>query len=91
VATTISGMDSVAVLEQNLRVARGFTPMTPAEMDALRQRCAPFAADGRFEPYKASLKFDNPLTRLPHGFPIDDQQKEVKYMVDKGYGTWVPI
>ncbi|HWF20222.1 MAG TPA: aldo/keto reductase [Verrucomicrobiae bacterium] len=51
VATTISGMDSLKVLEQNLRVARGFKPMTPEEMDALRQRCAPMAADGRFEPY----------------------------------------
>ncbi|HWF20290.1 MAG TPA: aldo/keto reductase, partial [Verrucomicrobiae bacterium] len=91
VATTISGMDSLKVLEQNLRVARGFKPMTPEEMDTLRQRCAPMAADGRFEPYKASLKFDNPLTRLPHGFPIDDQQKEVKAMAEKGYGTWVPI
>ncbi len=88
VATTISGMDSLAVLEQNLRVARGFTPMTPQEMDALRQRCAATAADGRFEPYKASLKFDNPLTRLPHGFPPDHDEKEVKAMTEQGYGTW---
>lgn len=88
VATTISGIDSIAVLEQNLRVARGFKPMSAEEMDALRQRCAALAADGRFEPYKASLKFDNPMTRLPHGFPIDDQQKEVKRMTKKGTGTW---
>src|SRR6266566_3691911 len=36
VATTISGMDSLDVLRRNLRVARGFTPMTAAEMQALR-------------------------------------------------------
>jgi hypothetical protein len=29
VATTISGIDSLAVLRQNLAIARGFTPMSP--------------------------------------------------------------
>src|SRR5437868_11447035 len=32
VATTITGIDSFEVLKQNLRVARGFKPMTAAEM-----------------------------------------------------------
>ncbi|MDB6125863.1 MAG: aldo/keto reductase [Pedosphaera sp.] len=91
VATTICGMDSLKVLEQNLRVARGFKPMTEREMEALRARCAPVAADGRFEPYKVSLRFDNPLTRLPHGFPLDQDQKEVKAMLQKGTGTWETV
>ena len=91
VAVTISGMDSVKVLHQNLEVARGFKPFTPAEMDALRQKCAATAADGRFEVYKGSLRFDNPMTRLPHGFPIDQAQKEVKTMLKKGSGTWVTV
>ncbi len=77
VATTISGMDSLDVLHQNLRVARGFTPMTAAEMAELRARCAPTAADGRYEPYKVTIKFDNPETRRPHGFPNDPMSKEV--------------
>jgi hypothetical protein len=88
VATTISGMDSMKVLEQNLGVARRFTPMSETEMQALRERCAALAADGRFEPYKVSLKFDNPMTRLPHGFPLDKGEKEVKTMLEKGNGTW---
>jgi len=91
VATTITGVDSLKVLEQNVRVARGFEPMTESEMEALRARCAPMAADGRFEPYKASLRFDNPMTRLPHGFPLDQDQKEVKAMLQKGNGTWEPV
>jgi hypothetical protein len=91
VAVTISGMDSLKVLHQNLDVARGFKPFTPAEMDALRQKCAATAADGRFEVYKGSLRFDNPMTRLPHGFPIDQAQKEVKTMFKKGSGTWVTV
>src|SRR5882672_1461522 len=88
VAVTICGMDSLDVLRQNLRIARGFTPMTDGEMDALRARCAPTAADGRYEPYKVSLLYDNPVTRLPHGFPIDPTQREVKEMLAKGTGTW---
>jgi predicted aldo/keto reductase-like oxidoreductase len=78
VAVTISGMDSLDVLRQNVKVARGFKPLDEGQMQALRDRAARYAADGRFEPYKVSLKFDNPQARLPHGFPIDPTQKEVK-------------
>ncbi len=86
VATTISGIDSLDVLHQNLRVARGFSPMTAAEMAELRTRCAPTAGDGRFEIYKVSIKYDNPETREPHGFPIDPMVKEVKDMLERGIG-----
>jgi predicted aldo/keto reductase-like oxidoreductase len=86
VATTIAGMDSFAVLRQNLRVARGFKPMTAAQMKALRDRCAKAAGDGRHEVYKLSLKFDNPQARLPHGFPLDIAQKEVQEMLFKEAG-----
>jgi hypothetical protein len=88
VAVTISGVDSLDVLRQNLRVARGFKPMTPKEMEDLRARCAQAAADGRFKLYKMSLKYDNPVTRMPHGFPIDSAQKEVKAMLGEGTVTW---
>ena len=74
VATTISGMDSMDVLNKNLALARDFKPMSSSEMQALEQRCAPTAGDGRFELYKVSIKYDNPETRRPHGFPIDAQQ-----------------
>ncbi len=91
VATTITGMDSLEVLRQNLAVARGFTPMTAQQMQALRDRCAATAADGRFEVYKTSLRFDNPMTRLPHGFPVDKKQKEVQEMFDNPGGTWEAV
>ena len=89
VATTICGMDTLEVLHQNLRVVRGFTPMTEKEMDVLRARCAPTAADGRYEPYKVSLRYDNPITRLPHGFPVDQTQREVTEMLEKGDAPWL--
>ncbi len=90
VAVTICGMDSLDVLHQNVRIARGFAPMTAGEMDDVRARCAATAADGRYEPYKVSLRYDNPITRLPHGFPLDPTQREVKAMLAKGTGTWEP-
>jgi aryl-alcohol dehydrogenase-like predicted oxidoreductase len=91
VATTISGMDSLEVLHKNLEAARHFQPMTEMEKEELCLRCAPTAADGRFEPYKVSLKFDNQWTRLPHGFPLDPQENEVKDLVQKGNGSWEPV
>ena len=75
VATTISGMDTRKVLQENLRIARNFKPMTPEEMKALRDACRTLAGDGRFEPYKLSLAFDNPQARRTHGFPLDIKQK----------------
>jgi uncharacterized protein len=86
VATTISGMDSIEVFHQNLRVARGFKPMTEKEMQALRDQCAKEAGDGRHETYKLSLRFDNPHARMPHGFPLDINQKEVQEMLFKEAG-----
>jgi aryl-alcohol dehydrogenase-like predicted oxidoreductase len=90
VTTTITGMEKLEVLRQNLKVAQGFEPLMPAEMDALRARCREYAADGRFELYKVSLKFDNPEARLTHGFPLDMQQKEVKEMMVETENTGHP-
>ncbi len=91
VTTTITGMDSLEVLHQNLRIAQNFTPMSEAEMDALRERCKPEAADGRYELYKLSLKFDNPESRLAHGFPLDTQQSEVQDMLGATQNTGHPF
>ena len=86
VATTIAGMDSFDVLRQNLRVARGFAPMTAEEMQALRDRCAAAAADGRHETYKIAMGFENPESRTAHDFPLDEKQKEVKEMFKEAGG-----
>jgi predicted aldo/keto reductase-like oxidoreductase len=69
VATTISGIDSLAVLRQNLAVARGFKPMTAEEMGALSKRCALAAGDGHLELYKSTMKYDGDLGRGQHGLP----------------------
>jgi aryl-alcohol dehydrogenase-like predicted oxidoreductase len=74
VATTISGIDSLAVLHQNLAVAQGFKPMEPARMAELRKRCEPFAADGHLELYKSTKRYDADVGRKQHGYP---PQKEL--------------
>ena len=73
VSSIISGIDSFHVLRQNLAIARGFQPMSPAEMEALRQRCKPFAADGRLELFKTTKKYDGGVGREQHGYPPAEQ------------------
>ncbi len=81
VATTITGIDKPEVLRQNLKIAQNFRPMDAAEMQRVRDSVRQYAADGRFELYKLSLKFDNPEARLAHQFPLDMQSVEVKEML----------
>ncbi len=85
VTVTITGMESRERLEQNLRIAQDFKPMSAEELQALRDKCKGAAADGRNELYKVSLKFDNPEARRAHDFPFDDQQMEIKE--DLAYAT----
>jgi uncharacterized protein len=72
VSVTITGIDSLAVLRQNLSIARGFQPMPSAEMEALRRRCAPLAADGHLELYKSTKRYDAAVGREQHGYPPPD-------------------
>jgi aryl-alcohol dehydrogenase-like predicted oxidoreductase len=73
VTTTVSGIDSMRVLRQNVRIAQGFTPMSEDEMDALRTRVAEVAADGRYELYKTTAKHEADVGRKQHGFPLQDE------------------
>lgn len=69
VATTISGIDSMEVLDQNLAVAMNFEPLSTAEMGTLREQCHALASDGRFELFKMSSKYDGKIGREQHHFP----------------------
>jgi aryl-alcohol dehydrogenase-like predicted oxidoreductase len=73
VTTTISGIDSMRVLRQNVRIASGFVPMLPEEMQDLRSRVASLAADGRYELYKSTAKHEGDIGRKQHGFPLQDE------------------
>lgn len=67
VAAVVSGIDSRAVLKQNLDIVRRFVPMTAAEMEALRIRVASYAVDGQFELFKSTTRYDGRLGREQHG------------------------
>jgi aryl-alcohol dehydrogenase-like predicted oxidoreductase len=73
VATTISGMESIEVLEQNLKIVQNFEPMNASEMAAVRDRCRLDAADGHLELFKTSVKYDGKVGREQHGYPPIDE------------------
>jgi uncharacterized protein len=68
VATTVSGMDSMEVLDQNLDILSNFKPLDEKQMTALREHGKQFN-DGRYELYKTSVKYDSDLGREQHHFP----------------------
>lgn len=69
VAVTVSGIDQLTVLRQNLGIARGFEPLSQQEMDELRERCRGDAGDGHLEFYKMTKKYDAAVGREQHGYP----------------------
>ncbi len=73
VSVTVSGVDSLTILHQNLAIARDFKPLTPNEMIALRERTADAAGDGHFELYKTTTRFDAKVGREQHGYPTEEE------------------
>jgi uncharacterized protein len=73
VATVVSGMESMRVLQQNVSVARGFRPMSDERRQALRRKVTGQSADGRFELYKISAAFEGEETRRVHGLPAQGE------------------
>ena len=73
VTTTVSGIDSMRVLRQNVRIAGDFTAMSDPEMATLRARVAELAADGRYELYKSTAKHEGDVGRKQHGFPLQEE------------------
>lgn len=68
VSTTISGMDSMRVLDQNLEILRMFKPLSKDQISALRSYGKQFE-DGRYELFKSTVKYDGDLGRQQHNFP----------------------
>ena len=68
ISTTISGMDSMGVLDQNLEILRDFHPLSQKQMTDLREHGRQFH-DGRYELFKSSVKYDGDLGREQHNYP----------------------
>ncbi len=57
-SVVVTGCETMERLEQLLRVARTFTPLAPADVDALLARTASAARGGAHELYKTSARYD---------------------------------
>jgi aryl-alcohol dehydrogenase-like predicted oxidoreductase len=68
VSTTISGMDSMGVLDQNLAILRNFRPLGGQQMAELRDHGRQFN-DGRYELFKSTVKYDGDVGREQHHYP----------------------
>ena len=68
VSAVVTGIDSMDVLKQNLKVAREYRPFEPAELEALLAKVKPQAGDGRHERFKSTIDFDGPYHRTQHAF-----------------------
>jgi predicted aldo/keto reductase-like oxidoreductase len=73
VCTTVSGIDSLKVLRQNLGIARRFSPMSARARQVYEQSLADDALDGRFELYKTSAEHEGDVGRRQHGFPSQEE------------------
>lgn len=71
ISTLVTGIDSEKVLDQNLKIAREFQPMSTEERQAVEQKTLKLAGDGRFELFKSSKTFDGPHHRKQHGFDTE--------------------
>jgi aryl-alcohol dehydrogenase-like predicted oxidoreductase len=73
VCTTVSGIDSLKVLRQNLKIARAFQPMSARERAAYESSLAEQSGDGRFELYKTTAEHDGEVGRKQHRFPSPEE------------------
>jgi predicted aldo/keto reductase-like oxidoreductase len=69
IATLVSGIDSMAIAEQNIDVARAFEPMSTEEQGRFIEATRAIAGDGRHEWSKTTNHFDSKVHRDQHGFP----------------------
>jgi len=73
VCTTVSGIDSMRVLRQNLKIARAFSAMTDHERKEYECSVEKDARDGRFELYKTTAEHDGDEGRSQHGYPSQEE------------------
>lgn len=69
ISTLVCGIQSMENLQQDVAIARNFTPMTAEEQNALLASIYTQATDGRHEWFKSTQRFDSQYHRDQHGFP----------------------
>ncbi|MFO0930741.1 MAG: aldo/keto reductase [Gemmataceae bacterium] len=72
IASLCTGIDSMKVLEQNLKIARAFKPLEGDGLKKLLARVKTVAGDGRHERFKSTQMFDGGYHRQQHGLTEKD-------------------
>jgi aryl-alcohol dehydrogenase-like predicted oxidoreductase len=70
VTAQVMGISTLEQLQQNIGLARAFTPMTMEERRTLLTKVKDEAGDGRHELFKSTKTFDGPHHRRQHGFDL---------------------
>ncbi len=69
ISTLCVGVDAMDVLEQNLAIGRGFTPLSSEESERILAKSAPYAKDGKIELFKTTIHFEGGEARKEHNLP----------------------
>ncbi len=69
ISTLVCGMESLENLQQDVGIAREFTPMSEGERHELEAAVLEEATDGRHEWFKSTQYYDSQFHRDQHGFP----------------------
>jgi len=77
-SVVITGIDSMALLDQACDAAGSFTPLDEGEMTALLAKTVQAAARGEFEPFKTSSIFDATAT---HPEWLGDEPEHVRKLI----------
>jgi predicted aldo/keto reductase-like oxidoreductase len=67
IASLVVGIDSMRVLEQDLKIGRAFKQLDDAELKKLVEKVKDLAGDGRHERFKSTQLFDGPYHQKQHG------------------------
>jgi uncharacterized protein len=70
IASLCTGIDSMAILEQNLHIGREFVPMSVEEQAAAVDKVFHHAWAGQHEPFKTSFDFEGNEARREHVIPL---------------------
>jgi uncharacterized protein len=66
IASLVVGIDSMEILQQDLKIARAFKPLGSDEQQRLVARVRDLAGDGRHERFKSTQFFDGPYHQKQH-------------------------
>ena len=68
VSSIVRGYLTMEQLMSDVKIARGFRPLSQDEREEILALAGPVAGDGRHEHFKSTQRYDHPLYRKMHGF-----------------------